>query len=193
MLFWPGHTSEKWYYQLMENFDVYLHAKKSPSLLAFFLRYRKDIANLSEYFGHTWRKPSKKKYQLVENFDIYQYAKNQPHQSRLSWDNVNNSLGMPGHTHQIRQYQHVENFDVYLHKKATLFLTSFLRYCKDFEKLVILDTLGMTDQGHQRWYYQLLGKFDVYQGPKNQLHSSAFSWNIAKILWTCHFCEFWHV
>ena len=133
MLFWPGQTSKKWYYQLMENFDVYLHAKKSPSLLASFLRYRKDIANLSEYFGHTWHKPSKRKYQLVENFDIYQYAKNQPHQSRLSWDNVNNSLGMPGHTHQIRQYQLVENWCLSAQKSNIIphfFLEILQRFCK---------------------------------------------------------------
>ena len=40
------------------------------------------------------------------------------------------------HGHQIWYYQLAENFDVYLHKSSTSSLTSSLRYCKDFAKLL---------------------------------------------------------
>ena len=44
-------------------------------------------------------------------------------------------------------YQLVENFDVDLHENnRQLPLTSFLRYCKDTTKVVILVTLGMPGQ-----------------------------------------------
>ena len=47
----PGHITKKWYYQIAENFDVYLHGKKSTSFLTSFLKYHKYIANLSGILG----------------------------------------------------------------------------------------------------------------------------------------------
>ena len=45
------------------------------------------------------------------------------------------TLGMAGHTHKKWQYRFMENCDGHLHKKSTSYLTSFLRYCRDFANL----------------------------------------------------------
>ena len=41
----PGYRHSKWYYQLEENFCIYLHTKKSTSSPTFFWKYCKDNAN----------------------------------------------------------------------------------------------------------------------------------------------------
>ena len=55
----PGQAHQLWKYQLVENFDVYLH-KKSTSCLTFFLRYC-NILQICHfgYFGYKWPCPSK--------------------------------------------------------------------------------------------------------------------------------------
>ena len=51
----PGYANPKWYYQLVENFRVYLQGKKSASPLMLFWRYCKDIQTSHfGYFGHAW-------------------------------------------------------------------------------------------------------------------------------------------
>ena len=55
----PGQAHQLWKYQLVENFDVYLH-KKSTSCLTFFLRYC-NILQICHfgYSGYKWPCPSK--------------------------------------------------------------------------------------------------------------------------------------
>ena len=55
----PSYAHPKWYYQLVENFSIYLQAKKSTSSPVLFWRYYKDMP--TSYFGYFWlawlRKP----------------------------------------------------------------------------------------------------------------------------------------
>ena len=44
----------------------------------------------------------------------------------------------------------------------------------------ILRTLGVLDHPHQKSYYQFVGNFRTYLYPKNQLHYSLLSYDIAK-------------
>ena len=50
-----GYVHSKWYYQLVENFRVFLQAKKWTSLPTFFWRYCKDMkTSYFGYFEHAW-------------------------------------------------------------------------------------------------------------------------------------------
>ena len=82
----PGYTEPKWYYQLVENFCVYLHAKNQlhPP------RFSEDIAKICKLLifgilGIPGYAHPKWYYQLVENFDVYLGAK-KLHHPLLSWD-----------------------------------------------------------------------------------------------------------
>ena len=107
-----------------------LACKKLTSSLTSFLRYHKDIANLSNY--------------LVENFDAHQHTQNQLlSHSVLSWDNVKVL-----HTCYFEYFMHVwsylanmivlivEMVDVSLHKEWILSLTCSLKYCKEWGNLI---------------------------------------------------------
>ena len=83
-----GFAHTTWYYQLVENFRVYLQVKRQLHRPCF----SGDIAKICKLFIlDTLGKPGyahpKWYYQLVENFDIYLHAENTLHHSLLSWDN----------------------------------------------------------------------------------------------------------
>ena len=90
----PGYTHSKWYYQLEENFCLYLHTKKSTSFPTFFWRYCKGNANF--LFSVLWAClaahtkidsiSENDTTSLKENVNVYLHAKTNFHHSLLSWD-----------------------------------------------------------------------------------------------------------
>ena len=103
-----------------------MHIRKIKIFLTSFLRYCKDIANLSGYFRCGWPNPLKKivstcgklwclsAWKKPISFFIFflRYWKDIAY---FFWI----LLGMPDHVHQIKKYQIKEDFDVYLHQKST--------------------------------------------------------------------------
>ena len=82
----PGHAHPNWYYQLVENFRVYLQAKNqlhSP-------HFSGDIAKICKLIFGTLGMPDytnpKWWYQLVQDFDVHLHAKKAFYHSPLSWD-----------------------------------------------------------------------------------------------------------
>ena len=83
----PGHAHPNWYYQLAENFCVYLQVKNQlhPPFFC------EDIAKICKHLilgtldipGYThpaWQ------YQLAEEFVVYLHGKNKLYHSLLFWD-----------------------------------------------------------------------------------------------------------
>ena len=78
-----GHAHKNRQCQLVEKFDVYLHAKNQLSIPSF-LRYCKDIANL--FWVHWTCLAIATRGCYIENFDVYIHAKYQIFPSPLSWN-----------------------------------------------------------------------------------------------------------
>ena len=129
---WPGYAHWISYYQLVENFDVYLHINQLHSSLLSW-----DIANILQtchfrYFGHDWPRPPKLVKSPCRDVFVYLHAKinfNSPFfleiLQRYCELVILGALCMPSYGHKKRWYQLVENFDVNLHAKIHIYPSPF--------------------------------------------------------------------
>ena len=72
--------------------------------------------------------------------------------------------------------------------------TFFLKYCKKYYKLPILDTLDMSGHFHQKWQCQLVETLTFISMQKINFISIFFFffWDIVKTLQTYYFGNFWN-
>ena len=71
-------------------------------------------------------------------------------------------------------------------QKINFILKIFFEILQKCCKIVILGTLVMPVYPYPKWYHQLVQNLCIYLKEKNQLHSTCFSGNIAKI---CKICK----
>ena len=164
----PGQAHQLWKYQLVENFDVYLH-KKSTSCLTFFLRYC-NILQICHfgYFGYKWPCPSK----LIIStcLKVWCLSSKKSTSFILSWVRfVHFWAAFPQNSIPTSFLKNLIKYQIKKEQKSRFEATPvsdgstdgqalLQRYCK----LATLGTLGMTCSGHQERWYQLAENFDVY-------------------------------